>query len=166
MTKNKIIYLLLICIATSLYPSWADENAPPLASQTQPANSTNSTSNMGEPSPNATNTTQENSPTQVKSSPPTKSSLPKKVFSVAAALLVGTPVCIVRRTKYEEWYEVHGFVGDSDNKCKKILAAIVCFPYALICGTGEAPFDALANGLMYPAFSKDQLSQGKLIQNN
>jgi hypothetical protein len=95
-----------------------------------------------------------------------KASLPKKAFSVATALLIGTPVCIVRRTKYEEWYAVHSMVGDSDNKAKKILAGVFWAPFAAISGTAEAPFDACANGLMYPAGSKDQQSRGKLIQNN
>ncbi len=94
------------------------------------------------------------------------SSLPKKVFSVATALLVGTPVCIVRRSKYEVWYGVNGMVGDSASKGKKVLAGIFWFPFAVVTGTCEAPFDALANGLMYPAFTHDQLSQGKLVQNN
>jgi hypothetical protein len=57
-------------------------------------------------------------------------------------------------------------VGDSDSKSKKVLVGVFWFPFAVMCGTCEAPFDAAANGLMYPAFSKDQLSQGKLIQNN
>jgi hypothetical protein len=95
-----------------------------------------------------------------------KSSLPKKALSLASALVIGTPVCIVRRTKYEEWYAVHGFLGDTKSKFKKVLFGTVWFPFAAVCGTAEAPFDAFANGLMYPAFSKDQLSEGKLVQNN
>jgi hypothetical protein len=95
-----------------------------------------------------------------------KASLPKKALSVATAFFVGTPVCIVRRTKYEEWYGVHSMVGDSDNKAKKVLAGMFWFPFAVVNGTAEAPFDAFANGLMYPAGSKDQQSRGKLIQNN
>ncbi len=92
--------------------------------------------------------------------------MPKKIFSVATAFFIGTPVCVVRRSKYEEWYGVHGMIGDSDNKYKKVLAGTFWLPFAVITGTLEAPFDALGNGLMYPAFSKDQLSEGKLIQNN
>ena len=95
-----------------------------------------------------------------------KSTLPKKIFGVATALVIGTPVCVVRRSKYEEWYGVHGMIGDSDSKCKKVLAGTFWLPFAMITGTLEAPFDATTNSIMYPAFSKDQLSQGKLIQNN
>jgi hypothetical protein len=96
----------------------------------------------------------------------TKPSLSKKALSVVKACFVGTPVCIVRRTKYEEWYGVHSMVGDTDNKAKKILAGMFWFPCAVVSGTAEAPFDAAANALMYPAGSKDQQSRGKLIQNN
>src|SRR5208282_6095028 len=57
----------------------------------------------------------------------TKVSLPKKIFSIATAFLVGTPVCVVRRSKYEQWYGVHGMIGDSESKCKKILAGTFWF---------------------------------------
>jgi hypothetical protein len=97
---------------------------------------------------------------------PAHASLPKKCLSTLAAAVIGTPVCVVRRTKYEEWYAAHGMVGDSDSKILKALAATFWFPFAAIDGTAEAPFDAVANGLMYPAFSQDQMSKGKLIQNN
>jgi hypothetical protein len=95
-----------------------------------------------------------------------KATLSKKIFSIATAFFIGTPVCVVRRTKYEEWYGVHGMIGDSESKTKKVLAGTFWLPFAVVTGTAEAPFDALANGIMYPALSKDQLSQGKLIQNN
>jgi len=95
-----------------------------------------------------------------------KSTLPKKIYSIATAFVIGTPICVVRRTKYEEWYGVHGMIGDSESKGKKFLAGAFWFPFAIVTGTAEAPFDAITNGLMYPAFSKDQLSQGKLTQNN
>jgi hypothetical protein len=93
-------------------------------------------------------------------------SFARKCLSVVTAACVGTPICVVRRSKYEEWYGVHGMIGDSDSKFKKVLAGAIWLPCALICGAGEAPFDAVANSLMYPAFSKDQMSKGKLIQNN
>lgn len=88
------------------------------------------------------------------------------MFSIATAVVIGTPVCVVRRTKYEEWYGVNGMVGDSAGKGKRVAAGIFWFPFAVLTGICEAPVDALANGLMYPALSKDQLSQRKLIQNN
>ncbi len=108
-------------------------------------------------------------PVQTNAPPPSvtkKSTLPKKIFSVATAFFIGTPVCVVRRSKYEEWYGVHGMIGDSESKCKKVLASAFWLPFAVVTGTLEAPFDAVTNGAIYPAFSKDQLSQGKLIQNN
>ncbi len=161
MTKNRLICSLLTCITACIYPCWADETVPLIG---KPESADNASINQ--PQLSATDTTPANNPPTDKTSYATKASLPKKVFSVATALVVGTPVCVVRRTKYEEWYGVNGLIGNSENKCKKVLARIFWFPCAVICGTGEAPFDALANGLMYPAFSKDQLSQGKLIQNN
>jgi hypothetical protein len=99
-------------------------------------------------------------------SPATKASPGKKLFSIIAATVIGTPVCMVRRTKYEESYGVKGMIGDSDRKASKLLAGVFWLPNAIVCGVAEAPFDAFANALMYPAFSKDQLSEGKLIQNN
>jgi hypothetical protein len=177
MVKNKLPYLLSICVFVCIYPVLAD-NLPTLISQpvSVSANLTASSTNANVATTNTNadkilfdgktiSTTPSNSltPTINKT---TKATLPKKVFSVATALVIGTPVCIVRRTKYEEWYGVNGMVGDSTNKCKKVLAGIFWLPWAVICGTGEAPFDAVANGLMYPAFTKDQLSQGKLVQNN
>jgi len=164
MTKKKIIGLLFAFSAACIYPCWANDSVgtPPLISKPESADNVS----INQPQPSATDAASANSPPAGKTSQATKASLPKKVFSVATAFIVGTPVCVVRRTKYEEWYGVNGLIGNSNNKCKKVLARIIWFPCAVICGTGEAPFDALANGLMYPAFSKDQLSQGKLIQNN
>jgi len=98
--------------------------------------------------------------------PGPKASLPKKVVSVASAIVIGTPVCMVRRTKYEEKYAIHGQLGDTDSKVKKAIFGTLWFPFAVVDGFAEAPFDAFANGIMYPAFSKDQMSEGKLKQNN
>lgn len=171
MTTNRLISLLLTCIAASICPSLANDSLvtaspQPLISEPESAARADASSgiNLTVPSPAAT--AQITNPTGNTVSQATKSSLPKKVFSVATALVIGTPVCIVRRTKYEEGYGVNGLIGNSDNKCKKVLARVFWSPCAVISGTLEAPFDAFANGLMYPAFSKDQLSQGKLIQNN
>ena len=97
-----------------------------------------------------------------------KAPLGKKLISVVAAFCVGTPVCVVRRSKYEEKYAVNQMVGDTDKKFVKKLAAAFWLPFSIVDGTLEAPFDAAANGLMYSnkPFSKDQMSCGKLIQNN
>jgi hypothetical protein len=95
-----------------------------------------------------------------------KSSPAKKFTSIVTAFAIGTPVCMVRRTKYEESYAVKHWVGNSKSKFTRILAGTFWLPGAIVCGCGEAPFDAFANALMYPAFSKDQISEGKLIQNN
>jgi hypothetical protein len=163
MKKNMLIGSLFTCITASIYPSWANDLSPAI-------NASPSVNNLesAEYAPAIASQPGLNSAKseETTNSQRTKVSTPKKVFSVATALLVGTPVCVVRRTKYEERYGVNGLIGSSDSKCKKVLASVFWLPFAVVCGTAEAPFDALANGLMYPAFSKDQLSQGKLIQNN
>ena len=136
MTKNIIIFSLLICITACIDPSLANDSlviagAPPLAIRSGSDNGINLTSSASQPTPSAADPGQTNSQTTGKSSHATKSSLPKKAFSVATAFFIGTPVCVVRRSKYEEWYGVHGMVGDSESKCKKVLAgafmASVCF---------------------------------------
>ncbi len=163
MTNNKFIFLLFTLAVICIGPSWAADSTSASPGLSDAAGGT---STINPPEISTDNISQASNSSTVKTNQAIKATLPKKVFSIATALFVGTPVCIVRRTKYEEWYGVKGLIGDSNNKCKKLLAGIVWLPCAVICGTGEAPFDAVANGLMYPAFSKDQLSQGKLIQNN
>ena len=179
---------MFLIVSTCIYPAWANDSSKSIV-QTVPGTASNTSNRItnNEISNNAgNNTTTANYVTgdnhQSDASKPdalhtnnltpnnngktNKTTLPKKAFSIATAFLIGTPVCIVRRTKYEERYTINNWVGEGAPKYEKVLAGIVWFPFAAICGTGEAPFDALANGLMYPAFSKDQLSAGKLIQNN
>jgi hypothetical protein len=102
------------------------------------------------------------------STPSVHASLGKKAVSFLAGSIAGTPICIVRRSKYEEWYGVHSMVGESKHKFARAVASTFWLPFAICTGTIEAPFDATANALMYSSrpFSKDQFSLGKLQQNN
>jgi hypothetical protein len=170
--KTQLKHFILVLASIWICPSWAD-NSSALIEQTEADHNTeflighaNTKMPESQPGKQDIHSPQTNPLIAGKNNNVNKAPLAKKVFSVATALAIGTPVCIIRRTKYEEWYGVHGLIGNSNNKTKKVVAGVFWFPFALLCGTGEAPFDAVANGLMYPAFSKDQLSQGNLIQNN
>lgn len=169
----KRAYLVWFIPLVSFLPCWASDDSllidktsvyKPLLTDNNVTNG--NANNLHDGIPPAANASAPISDLQKKTKPTSKCSFSKKLLSVATALFVGTPVCVVRRTKYEEWYGVHGMIGDSDNKYKKVLAGTCWLPFAVTCGTAEAPFDALTNGLMYSAFSKDQLSKGKLMQNN
>jgi len=153
MKKNQFVLLQLASIFVFLVcPSLAAESI---------SNDAETPTNASELSSKSDGVANKQAQTVVK-----KATLSKKIFGITTAFFIGTPVCVVRRSKYEEWYGVHGMIGDSESKTKKILAGAFWLPFAVVTGTAEAPFDAAANALMYPAFSKDQQSKGKLVQNN
>jgi len=111
-------------------------------------------------------------PTAVTSNVPAKktpANVPfhKKFVSFLAGTVVGVPVCMVRRSKYEDWYAVHGMVGDSDNKLARATLGTLWFPFAVVTGVCEAPFDGAINAFRNTdkPFSKDQFSLGELKQN-
>ena len=90
-----------------------------------------------------------------------KASLPKKALGLVVGAIVGTPVCVVRKTIDEEKYGINGMIGTSDKKSAQVAAGIFWAPFALFTGTVESPVYATIHSLNADEpFSKEQFSLG------
>lgn len=158
----------------SLHPALATPNAnsratrdvPMLEAQSNPLNpslTTATPTTQPASSPSATTTSAPSS-----SAAATKVSMPKRLAGCLAGTFVGIPVCMVRRSKYEDWYAVHGMIGDSDNKFARITLGALWYPFAVVTGVCESPADGTINAVRNSSkpFSKDQFSLGVLKQNH
>ncbi len=92
------------------------------------------------------------------------SALPMRVCSIVAGTVVGTPVCMVRCSIWEEKYATRGMVGDTDDKFLQVAAGTAWVPLGLLTGIPEAPFSALKRSYINSdkPFSKDQFSLGHI----
>jgi hypothetical protein len=97
----------------------------------------------------------------------TKVSMPTRLAGCIAGTMVGIPVCVVRRSKFEDWYAAHNMVGDDGNKALRVTLKALWCPVAVITGVCEAPADGTMNAIRNSSkpFSKDQFSLGVLKQN-
>ena len=97
----------------------------------------------------------------------TKVAMPTRIAGCIAGTFVGIPVCMVRRSKFENWYAVHSMVGNTGNKAARVTLRVLWAPFAVITGVCEAPADGTVNAIRYSSkpFSKDQFSLGELKQN-
>jgi hypothetical protein len=82
------------------------------------------------------------------------SGLAKDFFGVLTGVVVGTPVCMVRKPMDEDKYAVSDLTGNS-KKGRAVWA-----PFSAVQGVLEAPFYALNNSLVNydKPFSKEQFS--------
>ncbi|MBU6454249.1 MAG: hypothetical protein KGS72_20900 [Cyanobacteria bacterium REEB67] len=87
-------------------------------------------------------------------------SLPSRIFGAAAGIIVGIPVCAVRRPIAGENYGIDSTAGRHSEPRKKIPAAFLYAPCAIVTGLIESPFYALNNSLVNfnKPFSKEQFS--------
>src|SRR5579883_3323275 len=65
-------------------------------------------------------------------------SAPKAIAGFFAGAIVGTPVCVVRKSIDEENDGIQGMVGNTDKARFKIPAGIFWLPFATVTGTLEA----------------------------
>jgi|SRR5271156_1807860 len=92
------------------------------------------------------------------------SALPLRVCSIVTGTIVGTPVCMLRCSVWEEKYATKGMVGDTDDKFLQTAAGTFWLPLGAMTGVCEAPFSALKRSYANSdkPFSKDQFSLGHI----
>jgi hypothetical protein len=99
------------------------------------------------------------------------SKAPVRIASVCAALVVGTPVCFVRKLPQEAKQGAEGLAGsifgETHNRFLLIPAGLLWFPAASAISAMEAPGYALRDAWMADQpFSKEQFSLGALDLEN
>jgi hypothetical protein len=137
----------------------------PLSALPSAGASTSSAPTSNAPTSNAPTSSASTSSAPTSSAPtnnaPTNStSLPARMFGAAAGLIVGIPVCAVRRPIAGENYGIDSTAGRHSEPRKKIPAAFLYAPCAIVTGLIESPFYALNNSLVNfnKPFSKEQFS--------
>jgi hypothetical protein len=93
--------------------------------------------------------------------------LPKAIAGFLTGVVIGTPICFVRKFPQEVNEGAHGFVGSikdhDDNKLFLIPAGIAWLPVAGVMTALEAPAYAVKDAYTAKtAFSKEQFSLGEL----
>jgi hypothetical protein len=164
--------------ATPLRPALATPNVVPNDTSDKPnlqANDIPQQSPLPSNPINSPSASTSTTPSQATAAPSTstqakgeKVSMPTRIAGCVAGTFVGVPVCMVRRSKYENWFAVHGMIGDSDNKFARATLSTLWFPFAVVTGVCESPIDGLTNAVRNSSkpFSKDQFSLGELKQNH
>jgi hypothetical protein len=87
-------------------------------------------------------------------------SIATKLLGVATGIIVGTPICMVRKPLDEDKYAVADLTGNSHNGRAVVPTAALWAPFAAAQGILEAPFWAVNNSLVNykKPFSKNQFS--------
>ncbi len=95
-------------------------------------------------------------------------SLPKHVLGVAAGIVVGVPVDMVRKPLDEDKYGIKSVNGDNKKGRIVVPTAVFWAPFAAVGGVLEAPFYAVNNSLvnMDKPFSKEQFSVKERVPEN
>jgi hypothetical protein len=95
-------------------------------------------------------------------------SFPVRVAGVIVGTLVGTPVCVVRKSIDEQKYAVQGMVGDTNSKLKRLVAGAIWLPLGIATGTVESPICAAVNSLREndKPFSKSQFAISDIKKDN
>jgi hypothetical protein len=163
MIRNILACLAAYCLVSASHdPAWAEAQAgassqaasSPQAPSTGQSNSLSPTANTSQP--NASNS---QVPATSKPGGPVNSSLPKRALGLVCGTVVGTPVCVVRKSIDEEAYAVNGMVSDTSKKKARMLAGFFWLPFAVFTGAVEAPVFAARNSLKAEEpFSKEQFS--------
>jgi hypothetical protein len=65
--------------------------------------------------------------------------LPIKVLGFVTGAIVGTPICMVRKSIDEQKYAIDGIVGDHDTKVWKFCAGTFWLPFSVVTGVAESP---------------------------
>ena len=88
------------------------------------------------------------------------SSFAKKFLGVVTGVIVGTPVCMVRKPLDEDKYAVADLTGNSDKGRAVVPTTVLWAPFSVVGGILEAPFCAFNNSLVNydKPFSKEQFS--------
>jgi hypothetical protein len=88
------------------------------------------------------------------------SSLAKKFLGVMTGVVVGTPVCMVRKPMDEDKYAISDLTGHSKKGRAVVPTAVLWAPFSAVQGVLEAPFFAFNNSLVNydKPFSKEQFS--------
>jgi hypothetical protein len=91
---------------------------------------------------------------------PKHSSIATKFLGVITGIVVGTPICMVRKPVDEDKYAVADLTGNSNKGRAVAPTATLWAPFAAVQGILEAPFWAVNNSLVNynKPFSKDQFS--------
>ncbi len=92
--------------------------------------------------------------------PAQHSSFAKKIIGVVTGVVVGAPVCAVRKPLDEDKYAIADLTGNSKKGRAVIPTAVLWAPFACVEGILEAPFFAINNSLVNydKPFSKEQFS--------
>jgi hypothetical protein len=88
-----------------------------------------------------------------------------KFLGVVTGIIVGTPICMVRKPLDEDKYAVADLTGTSNKGRAVAPTAVLWAPFAGVQGILEAPFWAVNNSLVNydKPFSKDQFSLVKPV---
>jgi hypothetical protein len=121
------------------------------------------------PSPaSAVNAADDKTKTEAQEPKPAGPKVPftRRVISCVTGTAVGIPVCMVRRSKYEDLHAVKQMTN-TDNKVAKGALRAFWMPFAIVTGVCESPADGTINAIRNSSrpFSKDQMSLGELKQN-
>lgn len=137
-------------------PVWADsdESALPIRdTSSQTITAPSPTSSQGTTNPSSAAASASKKPSA------TKAPLPRRLLGVVVGAVVGTPVCLVRKTIDEEKYGIAGIIGTNNNKAVVTTAGVFWLPFAFMTGTVESPVYATLNSLnAEEPFSKAQFS--------
>jgi hypothetical protein len=154
MQKTPTLCLAITLASLLVVPAWGDPE------QNQPGPSSDVGKNAATPEPASppTSTTSTANPASTRG---TKASLPKKALGLVFGAVVGTPVCVVRKTIDEEKYGINGMIGTTNKKSAQVAAGIFWAPFALFTGTVESPvYSAIHSLNADEPFSKEQFSLG------
>ncbi len=167
MSKSVIFSLIAtVLVSASVSQSIANENVPAGASTQSLTTSNDPSSATG-----ASNATDAGSAKgAASSSDPSNtgksrlsskhSNFAKKFLGVVTGLVVGTPVCAIRKPIDEDKYAIADLTGNSKKARAVVPTAVLWAPFAGVAGLLEAPFYALNNSLVNSdkPFSKEQFS--------
>ena len=151
MTKNRFISVAATGLFFSSFSLCSAASNDPAKVATPSADSFTSSINASSSAPLNTN----------KGGPSSKhSSLAKKFLGVMTGVVVGTPVCMVRKPMDEDKYAVSDLTGNSTKGRAVVPTAVLWAPFSAVQGVLEAPFVALNNSLVNydKPFSKEQFS--------
>jgi hypothetical protein len=159
MTKNRIFsFFCTTLVLSSVCQITAFAKSPVSPGPQAVANTTDSAS----PAPEsvASSTAPAAANTNKVGGPAKHSSLAKKFLGVMTGVIVGTPVCMVRKPMDEDKYAVADLTGNSTKAKAVVPTAIFWAPFSAVGGILEAPFCAVNNSLVNydKPFSKEQFS--------
>ena len=149
MIKTGFLCLTASIVSTFTVPAWGEMEAAP---STPPDLSKETTTSQ----PVTTPAADSNPKTTSGPKPP----VAKRVLGIVVGTVVGTPVCVVRKTIDEEKYGINGMIGTSNNKKAQVAAGLFWAPFAVFTGAVESPAYAAINSLNATdePFTKSQFS--------